>query len=131
METFDMGLKSNWRAFKEFVENKQKDYLTKYYFVFEECDSGNISYVFVQHNELDEWLEKVFWEWLRYDTDDLANSMNDIKVWKLISEDEFKKWNSLYKGARKTSIVINGEAYYRKLIKINVEPSVIVSTDIH
>lgn len=131
METFDMGLKSNWRAFKEFVENKQKDYLTKYYFVFEECDGGNISYVFVQHNELDEWLEKVFWEWLRYDTDDLANSMNDIKVWKLISEDEFKKWNPLYKGARKTSIVINGETYYRKLIKINVEPSVIVSTDIH
>ena len=126
-----MGLKSNWRAFKEFVENKQKDYLTKYYFVFEECDGGNISYVFVQHNELDEWLEKVFWEWLRYDTDDLANSMNDIKVWKLISEDEFKKWNPLYKGARKTSIVINGETYYRKLIKINVEPSVIVSTDIH
>ncbi len=126
-----MGLKSNWRAFKEFVENKQKDYLTKYYFVFEECDGGNISYVFVQHNELDEWLEKVFWEWLRYDTDDLTNSMNDIKVWKLISEDEFKKWNPLYKGSRKTSIVINGEVYYRKLIKINVEPSVIVSTDIH
>jgi hypothetical protein len=131
VEIFDMGLKSNWRAFKEFVENKQKDYLTKYYFVFEECDCGNISYVFVQHNELDEWLEKIFWEWLRYDTDDLTNSMNDIKVWKLISEDEFKKWNPLYKESRKTSIVINGEVYYRKLIKINVEPSVIVSTDIY
>ncbi|PIE97225.1 hypothetical protein CO726_02670 [Bacillus fungorum] len=131
METFDMGLKSNWRAFKEFVENKQKDYLTKYYFVYEECDCGDTSYVFVQHNELDEWLEKMFWKWMRYDTDDLTNSMNDIKVWKLISEDEFKKCSPLYKGSRKTSIVINGEVYYRKLIKINVEPSVIVSTDIY
>ncbi|SDY76680.1 hypothetical protein [Bacillus sp. 166amftsu] len=131
MKTFDTGLKSNWRAFKEFVENKQKDYLTKYYFVFEECDCGDTSYVFVQHNELDDWLEKMFWTWGRYDTDDLRNSMGNVKVWKLISEADFKKWNPIYKGARKTSIVINDEVYYRKLMKINVEPSVIVSTDIY
>ncbi|PEP55843.1 hypothetical protein CN557_01045 [Bacillus wiedmannii] len=131
METFDMGLKSNWRALKEFVENKQKDYLTKYYFVFEECDCGDTSYIFVQHTELASWLEKIFWKWMRYDTDDLRNSMADIKVWKLISERDFKKQNLLYKEAKKTSIVINGEVYYRKLIKINVEPSIIISTDIY
>lgn len=132
VEALDLGgLKSNWRAFKELVEGKHQDYLTKYYFVFREDDCGDEAYAFTSHSDLDEWLSKKFWEWERYDTSNIEESMNDIFVWKLISESDFKRLSSLYKGARKTGIEIDGERYYRKLIPVSVEPTVVVSTNFY
>ncbi|PEB54641.1 hypothetical protein COO03_04550 [Bacillus sp. AFS098217] len=129
MEILDLGgLKSNWRAFKELVESKHKDYLTTYYFVFREDDCGDEAYVFTSHSDLDEWLSKKFWEWERYDTRNIENSMDDIYVWKLISESDFKRLSSLHEGSTKTTIEIDGEKYYRKLMPVSVETTVIVST---
>lgn len=41
------GLKSNWEAFKEFVqrEGKGTSILTEYYFVFREDDCGDEAYI--------------------------------------------------------------------------------------
>lgn len=131
MKTFDLGLKENWRAFKEFVESRKMDSITTYYFVIEEDDCGDAACVFTDHSKLDEWLSETFWRRERYDTRNLEDSMNDFKVWKLISESDFERLNTLYKGARKTTIVIEGERYFRKLIQISVEPTVTVSTDFY
>ncbi|EJS72919.1 hypothetical protein [Bacillus cereus] len=132
MRDLDLGgLKSNWRAFKEMVESKHKDFLVTYYFVFSEDDCGDEVYVFTSHSDLDEWLSKMFWDWERYESRNVEDSMEDVKVWKLIAESEFKRLNTLYKGARKTSIEIDGERYYRKLIPVSVEPTVVVSTNFY
>lgn len=127
------GLKSNWESFKELVqrEGKGTSILTDYYFVFREDDCGDEVFVFTTHSDLDEWLQKMFWEWERYDTSDMEEAMDDVHVWKLISESDFKRLGSLYKGAKKSSIVIGEERYYRKLIPISVEPTVIVSTNFY
>ncbi|HHT7001714.1 TPA: hypothetical protein ACTZ1F_006530, partial [Bacillus cereus] len=127
------GLKSNWEAFKEFVqrEGKGTSILTEYYFVFREDDCGDEAYIFTTHSDLDDWLSEMFWQWERYDTRNVEESMDDVFVWKLISESDFKRLDTLYKGARKTSIEINGERYYRKLIKVSVEPTVVVSTNFY
>lgn len=84
--------------------------------------------MFTSHSDLDEWLSKKFWEWERYDTRNIEDSMDDIYVWKLISESDFKRLSSLHEGSIKTSIEIDGEKYYRKLIPVSVETTVIVST---
>ncbi|MED0973555.1 hypothetical protein [Bacillus paramycoides] len=132
MRDLDLGgLKSNWKSFKELVENKHKDYLTNYYFVFREDDCGDEAYVFTSHSDLDEWLQKMFWEWERYNTRNIENAMDDVLVWRLISESDFKRLKTLYKGAKKTSIVIGEERYYRKLIPVSMEPTVIVSTNFY
>ncbi|MDM5235488.1 hypothetical protein QUF83_04525 [Bacillus cereus] len=127
------GLKSNWEAFKEFVKREGKGIssLIDYYFVFTEDTCGDEAYIFTTHSDLDDWLSEMFWQWERYDTRNVEDSMDDVFVWKLISESDFKRLNSLYKGARKTSIEIDGERYYRKLIKVAVEPTVIVSTNFY
>ncbi|MEI5893139.1 hypothetical protein DXB51_14755 [Bacillus cereus] len=124
------GLKSNWEAFKEFVkrEGKGSSSLIDYYFVFTEDTCGDEAYIFTTHSDLDEWLSEMFWQWERHDARNLEDSMEDVLVWKLISESDFKRLNTLYKGARRTSIEIDGERYYRKLIKVAVEPTVVVST---
>lgn len=131
MEVFDFGLKSNWKAFKEFVQSQKEHTFRNYYFVYEEDDCGDEAVAFTSHSDLDAWLEKTFWNRERYDTNDLESSMNDFFVWKLFSESDVKRLSSLCKGAKKTSISINGQAYYRKLIPISVQPTVNVSTNIY
>ncbi|WP_270343853.1 hypothetical protein [Bacillus mobilis] len=127
------GLKSNWEAFKEFVQREGKGIskLTDYYFVFREDDCGDEAYIFTTHSDLDDWLSEMFYQWERYDSRNIEDSMDDVFVWKLISESDFKRLDTLYEGARKTSIEIEGERYYRKLIKVSVEPAVVVSTDFY
>ena len=73
----------------------------------------------------------MFYQWERYDSRNIEDSMDDVFVWKLISESDFKRLDTLYEGARKTSIEIEGERYYRKLIKVSVEPAVVVSTNFY
>lgn len=131
MKLFDLGLKENWRAFKEYVESFDSDPLTEFYFVIEEDDCGDEACVFTSHSDLDEWLEKTFWKRERYDTRDLEDSMDDFKVWKLISESDVKRLKNLYEGAKPTSITIDGERYFRKQILVNVEQTVTVSTNFY
>ncbi|MDA2331293.1 hypothetical protein PDN49_30440 [Bacillus cereus] len=47
------GLKSNWEAFKEFVQREGKGIskLTDYYFVFREDDYGDEAYIFTTHSD--------------------------------------------------------------------------------
>lgn len=130
MEVFDYGLKSNWREFKNFVERyDEKRLSTTYYFVIDEDDCGDEVNIFTSHSELDDWLEKMFFEWERYDTSDLEESMNDVNLWMLIPESDVKRLSTLYKGSKPTSIVKGGEKYFRKLIPVSVEQTVIVSTN--
>lgn len=131
MKVFDLGLKENWRAFKNFVESYDKDPITEFYFVIEEDDCGDEACVFTSHSDLDEWLEQTFWKRERYDTRNLEESMDDFKVWKLVSEKDVKRLDTLYEGSRRTQIVIDGERYFRKLISISVEPTVVVSTNFY
>lgn len=131
MKVFDLGLKGNWRAFKEFVESRKKDITVTYYFVIEEDDCGDEAVVFTNHSDLDKWLEKTFWDRERYDTRNLEDSMDDFKVWKLIPESDVKKLESLYEGSKLTSIVFEGERYFRKLISVSVEQTVVVSTNFY
>ncbi len=130
MRTLDLGLKSNWREFKEFVEtHKERGFSTTYYFVVEDDDYGDEARVFVDHDDLDEWLEQSFWEWERYDTRNLDESMDDVRVWMLIPESEVNRLKTLYEGSRQTSIVKDGERYFRKLMPVSVEQTVVVSTN--
>jgi hypothetical protein len=125
----DIGLKDNWKEFKDIVQRGSfKSVLTTHYFVFNEDDCDE-AYVFHDHDDLDKWLAQSFWDRDRYDTSNLEDSMDDYKVWKLISESEVNRLKTLYKGSKPTSIVINGERYYRKLIPISVEPTIIISTN--
>lgn len=130
MKVYDYGLKSNWREFKSFVESHNKNsVLTTYYFVVEEDDCGDEAKIFTSHEELDKWLDKSFWDWGRYDTRNLEEAMDDVHVWMLIPESKVIKLSNLYKGAKPTSIVKDGERYFRKLIPVRVEQTVIVSTN--
>ncbi|PFR60375.1 hypothetical protein COK36_12685 [Bacillus cereus] len=124
------GLKSNWKAFKGFLqkEGKNNSVLTTYYFVFKEDTCNNESYIFTSHSDLDEWLSKMFWEWGRYEIENVESSMGDVNVWKLVVESEVKRLRKMYNGVRKTSIVIDGDKYYRKLVPVIVETSVNIST---
>lgn len=131
MKVLDLGLKSNWIAFKDFVKTQKQHTFSTFYFVYEEDDCGDEVVIFTSHSDLDEWLEKTFWNRERYDTNDLESSMDDFNVWKLIPESEFKRLPTLYKGAKETSIEVDGEKYYRKLISISVEPTVNVSTNFY
>lgn len=132
MKVFDCGLKENWKAFKKFVESHEsRSSLETYYFVFEEDDCGDEAVVFTTQGDLDEWLEKTFWDRERYETSNLEDSMYDFHVWKLISESDFKRLDALYKGAKLTSIVIKGEKYFRKKISVDVEQTVTVSTNFY
>lgn len=57
--------------------------------------------------------------------------MDDFKVWRLISESDVSRLKTLYRDSRPTSIAIDGERYFRKLIPVCVEPTVIVSTNFY
>lgn len=126
---FDLGLKDNWREFKRIVQSKDfSPYLTTYYFVFNEDDCDE-AHVFHNQDELDKWLERTFWDRERYDTSNIESAMDDYKVWMLVDEERYENLNTLYKGARLTSIIINGKRQYRKLINVSCEPTIIVSTN--
>ncbi|MED4445587.1 hypothetical protein CON34_10245 [Bacillus thuringiensis] len=123
------GLKSNWEAFKEFVEGEDEAANT-YYFVFVE-DNCDEAFIFTRHSDLDDWLSRMFWEWERYDTRNIEDAMDDIKVWKLLTESDFQRLGVLYGDARKTLILKNDKRHYRRLIPISVEPTVTISTDLY
>lgn len=129
MKVIDLGLKHNWRAFKEFVQTHKQEFSTNYYFVIHEDDCGDEVNIFTDHEKLDGWLSRLFWDWGRYDTNNLEDSMDNLKVWMLIPESKVQRLSNLYKGSRKTSIVKNGERLYRKLIPVSVEQTIIVSTN--
>lgn len=130
MEVFDYGLKGNWRKFRNFVKNHDGDDITTtYYFVIKEDDCGDEAKIFTSHIELDEWLEQFFWDSERYDTDNLEDSMNDVNVWMLIPKSRVNRFKNLYKNSKPTTIVKDGEQYFRKLIPVNVEATVEVSTN--
>lgn len=126
-EVFEYGLKNNWREFKKFVENHKKSPITEYFFVIKEDDGVDKARVFTNHSQLDEWLEKCFWEWERYSFINLEESMNDVYVWRLIPESEVERKKHLCEGSKPTSIVKNGERYFRKRIPINVEETIRIS----
>ncbi|MGV7135256.1 hypothetical protein [Bacillus velezensis] len=126
----DQGsLKSNWRAFADFVKSNGSGAFFEYFFVFheDECDEA---YIFENALELDEWLEQEFSEGNYYEAEDLENSMDGWKVWGLVPASSVEKFPSLYKKARKTSIVIDGEAFHRKAAMISVEKTVSVSASV-
>lgn len=132
MKDFDYGLKENWKAFKRFVESHEShSLLTTYYFVYEEDDCGDEAVAFTSQGDLDEWLERVFWDRERYEMSNLEDSMYDFHVWKLVSETDFKRLDLLYEGAKPTSIVIKGRKYFRKKISVDVEQTVVVSTNFY
>ena len=42
----------------------------------------------------------MFYQWERYDSRNIEDSMDDVFVWKLISESDFKRLDTLYEGAK-------------------------------
>ncbi|MEC2238026.1 hypothetical protein [Bacillus velezensis] len=120
------GLKSNWREFVDFVKSNGFDIWEDYFFVFHEneCDEA---YIFDGNTELDEWLEREFWDGCHYENSDLEDSMNEWKVWRLVSASDVESYPSLHKKSKKTSIVIDGETLYREPVFISVEQTISVS----
>ncbi|ATV00904.1 hypothetical protein CS301_05850 [Bacillus velezensis] len=123
------GLKSNWREFVDFVKSNGTGAFFEYFFVFheDECDEA---YIFENSLELDEWLEQEFSEGNYYEAQDIENSMDEWIVWGLVPASSVEKYPSLYKKARKTSIVIDGETFHRKAATISVEQTVSVSASV-
>ncbi|MCZ4246997.1 hypothetical protein O2313_05545 [Bacillus amyloliquefaciens] len=123
------GLKSNWREFVDFVKSNGTGAFFEYFFVFHEheCDEA---YIFENSLELDEWLDQEFREGHYYEAEDLESSMDEWKVWGLVPASSVEKFPSLYEEARKTSIVIDGETFYRKAATISVEETVLVSASV-
>ncbi|AKL77802.1 MULTISPECIES: hypothetical protein [Bacillus] len=123
------GLKSNWREFVDFVKSNGTGAFFEYFFVFheDECDEA---YIFENSLELDEWLEQEFSEGNYYEAEDIENSMDEWIVWGLVPASSVEKYPSLYKKARKTSIVIDGETFHRKAATISVEQTVSVSASV-
>ncbi|MCY8517913.1 hypothetical protein [Bacillus atrophaeus] len=123
------GLKSNWREFVDFVKSNGTGAFFEYFFVFheDECDEA---YIFENSLELDKWLEQEFREGYYYEAEDLESSMDDWKVWGLIPESSVEKYPLLYEKARKTSIVIDGEKFYRTPVSISVEQTISVSDSV-
>ncbi|MCY8946257.1 hypothetical protein [Bacillus atrophaeus] len=122
------GLKSNWREFVDFVKSNGTGAFLEYFFVFheDECDEA---YIFEDSLELDKWLEQEFWDGCHchYEARDLETSMDEWKVWKLVSDSDVERWPTLHDKAKKTAIVIDGEKFYRKPVSISVEQTVLVS----
>ncbi|MCY8950005.1 hypothetical protein MOE28_09170 [Bacillus atrophaeus] len=123
------GLKSNWKAFIDFVKSNGYGAWNEYFFVFHE-DECEEAYIFEDSLELDKWLEQEFWEGYHYEDEDLESSMDEWKVWGLVSASSVEKFPLLYKKARKTSIVIDGEKFYRKPVSISVEQTISVSASV-
>lgn len=123
------GLKNNWKAFSEIIKTNEVNAYGSYYFVIEESDNGDEAFIITSHTELDEKLEELFWERERYNTDNLDKSMSDIKVWKLIPKADVIMYPAINKRAKITKIVdAKNQRYYRKLIPINVERTINIST---
>ena len=123
------GLKSNWKAFGDFVKSNGIDIWDDYFFVFhkDECDEA---YIFDGITELDEWLEQEFWEGCHYESNDLEHSMDEWLVWKLVPASDVERWPNLHNKAKKTAIVIDGKEVYRKPVCISVEQTISVSASV-
>ncbi|KXZ17916.1 hypothetical protein AXI59_01310 [Bacillus nakamurai] len=120
------GLKSNWKAFVDFVKSNGDGAWYEYFFVFHE-DEYDETYIFEDSLQLDKWLEQEFWEGCHYEVEDLESSMDEWKVWGLVPASSVEKFPILYDKARKTSIVSDGEQFYRKPVSISVEQTISVS----
>lgn len=129
MEKYTYGFKENWRDFLDLAERElSADYWWgDLYFMYHE-DDGEDAYVFTKTDEIDDWLEKMFWDGCHYESSDLETSMDEFKIWKLIRESDVKKFTSLYKDAKRTRLVVDGETYYRTPVSICVEQTILVST---
>ncbi|UXQ89062.1 hypothetical protein Thu_219 [Bacillus phage Thurquoise] len=129
MEEFHWWFKENWDSFKNVARRKLKSdrFWGDIYYLYH-IDDGQSSYAFFNQNELDEWLDKEFWDGYHYEASDLETSMDDFKIWKLVPESDVKKYPSLYKDAKWTSLVVGEETYFRTPVSICVEQTVIVST---
>ncbi|BEU14756.1 hypothetical protein [Bacillus phage CM1] len=128
MEKYTWGFKENWR---DFLDHSRRKLSFKYFygdmcFVYHE-DDGETAYIFEKTDELDDWLERTFWDGCHYESSDLETSMDEFKIWKLVSESHVKKFPSLYKDAKRTSLVVGEETYYRTPVSICVEQTIVVS----
>lgn len=128
---YENGLKENWKEFmddiQERVDLKGLADHEDIYFVYELGDPDT-AYFFDSHSDLDDWLERRWHEdgyWERRDTEE---SMNDWKVWKLVTENDVKYFPSVFKKSKKTPMQDDGETIYRKLMPVSVEPAVVIST---
>ncbi len=129
MDKYTWGIKDNWRDFLDKSRRKLdfKYFYGDMYFAYH-IDNAEDAYIFEKTSDLDGWLENTFWEWELYDTSDIENSMEDFRVWKLVPESKVKDFTLLYKDAKRTSLVVGEETYYRTPVSICVEQTIIVST---
>ncbi|ALA07263.1 hypothetical protein SECTIM467_139 [Brevibacillus phage SecTim467] len=116
---------SNWRALKAVIE-KQSSLLDEYFYVYRE-DNAEEAYIFLSDTELTDWLQKKFYDWGHWECDDLDGCMDDIKVWELIPKSQVDSYSNLYGNAKPTSIVADGQRYYRKAKGICLEPMISIS----
>ncbi|OAJ75227.1 hypothetical protein AYJ08_00315 [Brevibacillus sp. SKDU10] len=119
------GLVSNWRELKAEIE-KQSTPFNVYFYVYHEDDSEDAC-IFLSDAELIKWLKEKFYDWGYWESGNFYNCMNDIKVWKLISKNEVDCYPNLYCDAKPTSIVADGQQYYRIAIKISTELMISIS----
>ncbi|AHJ87140.1 hypothetical protein BCP8-2_102 [Bacillus phage BCP8-2] len=119
----------NWESFLELARRTvdQEYWWGDLYFMYHE-DDGEDAYAFTKTDELDDWLERTFWDGCHYESSDLETSMDKFKIWKLVSQTDVKKFPSLYKDAKRTSLVVGEETYYRNPVSICVEQTIVIST---
>ncbi|MBS2764002.1 hypothetical protein [Bacillus licheniformis] len=128
---YENGLKENW---KEFMDDIQERVNLKgladhedIYFVYNSVEPET-AYFFEYHVDLDDWLERIWHEWDYGECLNVEDSMEDWKVWKLVTENDVKRFPTTNKKAKKTTMRDDGETIYRKLVPVSVEPAVVVST---
>jgi hypothetical protein len=69
---------------------------------------------FLSDTKLTQRLEQKYHDWSYWECSNLDDCMDDIKVWELIPKSRVDRWPTLYGDAKPTSIVVDGEQYYRK-----------------
>jgi hypothetical protein len=106
------GPVANWRGLKVVIEQQCSPF-DEYFYVYR-ADHPEDAYIFLSDSELTKWLEQKFHDWGYWECDNLDDCMDDIKVWELISKSKVDRWPTLYGHAKPTSIVVDGELYYRK-----------------
>lgn len=119
------GPVANWRELKAEIE-KQTSPFGEYFYVYREDDPED-AYIFLSDTELVEWLEQKYHDWGYWECSNLDDCMDDIKVWELIPKSKVDRWPTLYGNAKPTSIVVDGEQYYRKAKGICPEYTISIS----
>lgn len=129
MDKYTYGFRMNWESFLELARRTvDKEYWWgDLYFMYHE-DDGEDAWAFTKTDELDDWLERTFWDGCHYESSDIETSMDEFKIWKLVSQTDVEKFTSLYKDAKRTSLVVGEETYYRTPVSICVEQTILVST---